>query len=415
MEAIIFMPGLGSGLNDQSLNAFAYRYVKAVDINDPDEKKKFSIKVREENYGVDGSLKTKVAAVYQEFNQTTEQVIDIYEFDYIEQLTADFKRKNVISKILMLSAILVINIPKTIYFNLKRLFSKTGGISEGNTGQFLYASFILFLLAFFGLLLIASFPVAITDLVNEKYLAEFKAFLDGNKLGQFIEGAYGQLRGRAQYLIGFFALFYLVMPDFKLFVVEMATEFICMIQYLSVGKNRLNLTGKFEELLEKVSEDNNEYDKVTVIAYSFGSIVALDTIFPMKGATSFRVANKITGLVTIGCPYDFVNLYWKSYFTDREFKAKNIRHWHNLYSTADILSSNFRKDSKEGTSEVTVVAEALKPTNLSFNVLPKKQFNVVGFFLLSGIRAHGMYWEDQLNSASCLTTLVSQRLEDESH
>ena len=63
MEAIIFMPGLGTGLTDQSLCSFADRYVKAIDINEPNERKKVSIKIREESFGLDSSLKTQLAAV----------------------------------------------------------------------------------------------------------------------------------------------------------------------------------------------------------------------------------------------------------------------------------------------------------------------------------------------------------------
>lgn len=413
MEAIIYMPGLGSSFTDQSIASFAHRYVKAVDINDPNEKKKFCIKVREENFGIDGGLKTQVAAVYEELNQESKHIIDIYEFSYIDELTSSFKKNNLVYKTFMLSTILFLNVPKVAYHTIRRIFRKRGGISEGSSGQFMYAAFILMLLAAFGLLLVASFPVAIGDLVDLKHLPAFNNFLEKYWLGRRIEEAYILMRGKAEYLIGFFALFYLVMPDFKLFVTEMATEFICMIRYFSAGKNRLNLTGKFEELLEKVAEEEKDYDQVTVMAYSFGTMVALDTIFPMTGATSFRVADKITNLVTIGCPFDFVRLYWKSYFAEREYKSSTIKNWYNVYSTTDILSSNFRKDNKEGAADRSVTDMAIVPTNLPFNVLPKKRFNPIGFIMLSGIRAHGMYWEDQLNSASCLTTLVAKRLENE--
>ena len=413
MEAIIYMPGLGSGLSDQSLNTFSYRYVKAVDINEPNEKKKYSIKIREENFGIDGSLKTQVAGVFEELNQETKHIIDIYEYSYIEELTTEFRKTSIIYKTFLLSVILALNGPKVMWHTIRKLFKQRGGISEGHSGQFLYAAFILGILTLFGVLLVASFPVAIGDLVDVKNLPQFKHFLENYKLGQAIESFYSLLRGKAEYLIGFFALFYLVMPDIKFFITEMATQFICMIRYFSAGKNRLNLTGKFEELLEKVCEDENDYDQVTIIAYSFGTMVALDTMFPMVGATSHRVAAKITHLVTIGCPYDFVRLYWKSYYEEREFKATNLRKWYNIYSAADILSSNFRKDHQVGPANLSVTANGVTPENLPFNVLPKKRFNLIGFIMLSGIRAHGMYWEDQLNSSSCLTTLVAKRHETE--
>lgn len=413
MEAIIYMPGLGSSFTDQSLSSFTHRYVKALDINEPDEKKKFSIKIREEAFGIDKALKTQVAGVYELGQEEPKHIIDIYEFSYIEELTASFRKTSVIKKTFVLSTILFLNVPKVFYYTIKRLFKRNGGISEGSSGQFLYAASILSLLALFGLLLVASFPVAMGDLVDVKQLDSFNDFLQNNRLGRLMDYCYTWSRGSAEYIIGFFALFYLVMPDFKLFITEMATELVCMIRYFSTGQNRLNLTGKFEELLEKVSEEEIGYDEVTVLAYSFGTIVALDTIFPMKGATSFRISDKINNLITIGCPFDFVRLYWRSYYEEREFKSSTLTNWYNIYSRADILSSNFRMDHQEGEAQRSVISNALIPQNLPFNVLPRKRYNLLGFIMLSGIRAHGMYWEDQLNSASCLTSLVSHRLEKE--
>lgn len=409
MKAIIYMPGLGANFTDQSLSVFANRYTKALDINDPDERKKFQIKFREEAFGIDGNLVTKIAGIYEQSNQDSKHIIDIYELDYVNELTQSFRRKNILSKIFSLTAIIAINFPKIIIQSIVSIFKKVGGVSEASPFQFIYAGFILLLLATFGLLLIASFPVTLGNMVPAESLPEFNNFLENYWLGNRINDFYIFLSDKAKYIIGFFALFYLVMPDFKLFVIEMATEFICIIRYFSTGRNRLNLTGKFEELLEKVAEDNDKYEDVSVMAYSFGSVIALDTIFPMTGSTSFRVSNKITELVTIGCPYDFIHLYWRSYYAHREYTSETIKNWYNIYSTVDILSSNFRKDGKEAPAQHSVTQNGIKPTNIPFNVLAEQHYNPIRVIMLAGLRAHGMYWEEQLNSASCFTSLVARQ------
>ncbi len=409
MKAIIYMPGLGTSFTDQSLATFSNRYAKALDINDPQEQKKFQIKFREEQFGIDGSLTTKIAAIHEEVNGKTNHIIDIYEFNYTNELTQSFKQKNVLLKIFSLTAIILINFPKIVLRAIFSIFKKVGGVSEASPFQFIYAGLILLLLAFFGLLLVASFPVTLGSMVPAESLPEFNNFLENYWMGNRVQDIYDLLRNKAKYIIGFFALFYLVVPDLKLFVIEMATEFICIIRYFSTGRNRLNLTGKFEELLEKVSEENNKYENVSVMAYSFGSVIALDTIFPMKGATSFRVSNKITELVTIGCPFDFINLYWRSYFGHREYQSNTIANWFNVYSTTDILSSNFRKDGKEADAQHSVSTKGIVPTNIPFNVLSKQHYNPFRVLMLSGLRAHGMYWEEQVNSASCFTSLVAHQ------
>lgn len=409
MKAIIYMPGLGTSFTDQSVETFAQRYAKAIDINDPEVKKKYSAKFRDENFGTDGSLTTKVAAIFEANGADQKHIIDVYEFSYIDELTRGFKKQNVFTKILNLFTILIGNMPKVAYYTLRRFWNKTGGISEGSSGQFLYAAFILFVLAASGIILIASFPVALGDMMEVKNNEALTDFLTSTYLGNFIDWSFTKVRGWSEYMIGLFALFYLFMPDLKIFILEMATEFICMIKYFSIGKNRLNLIGKFEEILEYVAESENDYDSVEVIAYSFGSVLAIDTIFPMKGATSARVAEKLDRLVTIGCPFDFINLYWKRYYEAREYKSSTIQSWHNIYSTTDILSSNFRPDSIEGEAQRSVTTNAIMPINVPFNVLSKDRYNPIRFLMLAGIKAHGMYWEDQVNSASCFTSLVAHQ------
>lgn len=411
MKAIIYMPGLGTSFTDQSVETFAQRYVKAIDINDPEVKKKYSAKFRDEKFGTDGSLTTKVAAIFESKGAEKKHIMDVYEFSYIDELTSGFKKQNVFTKILSLFTILSGHIPKVLYYTIRRLWNKRGGISEGSSGQFLYAAFILFVLAFSGIILIAAFPVTLGDMLEVKNNEALSNFITNTYLGSLIDWSFTKVRGWSEYMIGLFALFYLFMPNLKIFILEMATEFICMIKYFSIGKNRLNLIGKFEEILEYVSESELEYDSVEVIAYSFGSVVAIDTIFPMKGATSVRVAEKLDRLVTIGCPFDFINLYWRRYYDEREYKSSTIKSWHNIYSTTDILSSNFRPDSIEGEAQRSVTDNAIMPTNIPFNVLSKDRYNPIRFFMLAGIKAHGMYWEDQINSASCFTSLVAHQQE----
>lgn len=409
MKAVIYMPGLGTSFTDQSVETFAQRYAKAIDINDPEVKKKYSLKFRDEKFGTDGSLNTKVATIVEEIDNKKNDILDVYEFRYIDELTEGFKQQNVFTKILNLFTIIIGHLPKVLFYTIRRFFIRRGGISEGSSGQFLYAAVILLILAFSGIILIAAFPATLGDMLEVKNNQALSNFLSNTYFGNFIDWSYTKVRGGAEYMIGFFALFYLLMPNFKIFILEMATEFICMIKYFSIGKNRLNLIGKFEEILEHVAESEYDYQGVEVIAYSFGSVVAIDTIFPMKGATSTRVAEKLDRLVTIGCPFDFINLYWKRYYEDREYKSSTIESWHNVYSTTDILSSNFRLDKEEGEAQRSVIPGAIVPVNIPFNVLSKDRYNPVRFFMLAGIKAHGMYWEDQVNSASCFTSLIAHQ------
>ena len=70
-------------------------------------------------------------------------------------------------------------------------------------------------------------------------------------------------------------------------------------------------------LLEHLAEKEEvRYRRLDVVAYSFGTIVAIDAFFPLQGRPS-RVFQDVETLGTIRCPFDLVRTFWPGYLDNR--------------------------------------------------------------------------------------------------
>ncbi len=115
---------------------------------------------------------------------------------------------------------------------------------------------------------------------------------------------------------------------------------------MSVGDRAGALSGQFSQLLdyiaEKEAKTQSSYDNVHVIAFSFGTIVTLDAVFPYS--TLSKRTRRINTLVTIGCPFDFIRTYWPTYFECRVGWPDVPHKWVNIYTPADVLGSDFKDE-----------------------------------------------------------------------
>lgn len=210
--------------------------------------------------------------------------------------------------------------------------------------------------------------------------------------------------------------------------------------YLSSGKRRTDLIGGLGDVLNFIDEqavDGPEYEQVHVVAYSFGSVVAIDSLFPHEGAVS-RQFERVQTLVTIGCPYDFVRTYWPKYFQNRYAVAAAARpRWINIFSPIDVLGSNFidepaakerrtfinaspsRRDQMRQTwdSKFDRGVELMDGTtarprlddNITYGPGQGGTASLGEWFSFIGFRAHGMYWSRESASApSCFDTILKR-------
>ena len=106
-------------------------------------------------------------------------------------------------------------------------------------------------------------------------------------------------------------------------------------------------------------------------------------------------------LITIGTPFDFINSYYPNYYLQRSTALENKIKWLNVYSVADALASNFRKDNQIGEAQFGINGTSLKPINVNYEVVRLNEYNFSDFLMLSSLKAHAMYWAEDLNGQSC--------------
>ncbi|HEX3550681.1 MAG TPA: hypothetical protein VHT53_09910, partial [Candidatus Elarobacter sp.] len=201
--------------------------------------------------------------------------------------------------------------------------------------------------------------------------------------------------------------------------------------YGRIGTLRADVVGRFLEIVRSALASG--YERVHVVAVSFGGIVALDALFYTAGAKSTGALDadeleRIGDLVTIAPPITFVQQLFPRHF-DRiraEFPHPERHRWINVCSPLDVLGTPIidepfdyahwfeSPDEKWWTRRLR---DALRhqvrdaehnlgdPNNILFGVKRNVDFtgwyplDVTWYELLSltALRAHGWYWNPGAN------------------
>jgi hypothetical protein len=274
--------------------------------------------------------------------------------------------------------------------------------------QALYVIFVLALLIAYMIVLLA----ASLDLISSILAQQFDGQLFPNlNLSGWLENSTA--------IVIFIAIVELFQPNIKEIWKQSAITYTSVVDYLSLGRHRNTIKGQLTNLIEYIAE-KQEYDNIHLIAYSFGSIVAIDTIFPINNMPTQRV-NLLKTFVTIGCPFDMIRLLWQDYFTNRQGITNIPQRWLNIYSPIDILGSNFRNDNQDGEAQKTIDLTNLnqpeqktKPENIIYSEgFNSQNLSLIKWLTLMGIRSHLMYWEKTFElELSCFDVLIAKMYEN---
>lgn len=189
-----------------------------------------------------------------------------------------------------------------------------------------------------------------------------------------------------------------------------------MVDYLDRGEdNGSQLRGQLAALLEHLAELKDPHATIDVVAYSFGSIVAIDALFPYVQEPPPRLAT-INRFITIACPFDFVRSYWPGYFKKRFSRTGAPKEWVNFYAPSDVLASNCRDDSAVDTALKRVEVRDGQPdppfpTNVPY-LIDGREEPVSGkdSVLLKGLRFHAQYWSSRVASEESVFDKVIRHL-----
>lgn len=431
-DAVIFVPGLGGRYLPQDIDTIGAKIAGALERNSEDVDRRYRVKEGIARKYADGHLASSRQIVASSTDD--EQVVaDLFEFDYHDSLRKAFDERSLPGKIVGVLATLLGSTPA--YLRAIREPGKT----RSEKAQLFLAGGMLGVIALYFLLLLAAAGGTVYQLAsqgtenNASASAElarpagasvtspgdnnpaatppqaearntgFQAS-NADPAGSAFDDWIKRLQAFIVIVTGLGAL---KKDSIKDAVSEAATTYVTAIAYIQAAARKQSVTGQLTALVEDILESQPKYRRVHLVSYSFGSLIALDTLFSRNQPAAHL--GRIDSLVTIGCPFDMVRTFWPEYFQRRLMPVGGGLRWCNVYSSHDVLGSNFRNDSAEAQADqlFRVEAGSLVPDNLPYDLgIGVGKFSLLAVLTLRGLAAHQLYWEGRGTSELSCFDLV---------
>jgi hypothetical protein len=456
-DAIVYFAGLGEEASPEHVEAVAHRIARALDHTDPDRAARFTVEAEAAERL--GGGKVHGASILRHQGKRTTRVLDVRQFDYRTALVGHIEQESPLRHLVRSLIVLAMN-----WVNLLAAVTRRGQ-SIPQKLQVASAIFLMsIVVAYAGLMLAtvvagsgpqperqasppgertASTPPALEPAVPDAPAAAARVSTlqepvkaSGQHLAARSDAAVadgrwaarGMARGSALLaaawsaiqsyssllqsgIISLTLLGFAVRFNLKQAVTRLAIHLIGAHNYLAFGERRNRVVGEVATLLDRMqSEEGVRYDRIHFIGYSFGSVVAIDSLF--QDSEVSEVFRRVSTLATIGCPADFIRTYWRDYFVRRHEPPNADLRWINVYASADVLASNFVQGGFMGTgameSEATSSGteqnghgvqlregQRLPCEHVQFGPqAPHGIFGWTGFILTGGgFRAHTRYWD----------------------
>jgi len=445
--AILYVPGIHHENPERELDILAQKLARALDQHAADGRPTFFVEPCQVPLG--NRTRTGCRLLRRDSaGGAGETVADLFELNYRDTLLEPYRKQNALAKILTVMLALAVMLPAACW----RWFRPRLRNPLRTTSQRGHVAYALFLLACVVLYLVvltsagvkvllgaaADRPAALTqgDAVTVKAtspgsgppsLSPAEPAATTNAPAASIPSSWRRPMGRllapvealwhwatgsdSRLFVLLTSVALLVGPGLRDRIKRSAEQTVALGLYFGLGLRRPQLLGGFDEAIEALGGQAG-YTRCCVIAYSFGSILALDALFPPCERRAARL-DRIETLITIGSPHDLILTYWPRYFDGRHPGHPAPRSWVNVYLPADVLSSRFNREpgAPPTTSGSPDAGLAQRPTaELAFlEVQPDERLGFLGWISLLGLRSHSMYWsaeEDQ--ERSCLGLFVAE-------
>ncbi|MFY7740552.1 MAG: hypothetical protein ACOVQC_08550 [Flavobacterium sp.] len=393
MPTAIYISGLGQSTNKESVEKYAARYIKELEYSTSGIN--YYTKVEKVYYNDDQS--SLAVRIYQHSKEQLKSDKDtllytIYDFEYNELLNQKFQNKNLLFKNLALLLLVIRKLPRLIT-SLFKLKTYTKG------GQTFYIFLLFLVMALAVLFLLPS----MLSLINE--IEFFKTHHLELKLNWFTT--------LSKFTIPITTILILFIPESSTILTKVAAEFSTIDNYIQYGEQSQIIQGNLDALIEYIVE-NEENPTIHLHTYSFGSVIALDALFPIGTEPCDNIINNIKLLITVGAPYEFINNYYPNFYRKRIEKMSEKIEWINVYSTMDAFASNFRKDNKAKEAQYGIMGRKEVPINLNYEIARREKYNLFSFLTLKHITMHQSYWDDSKSGQSC-TRLIFNKMKEKQY
>lgn len=411
MKVGIYISGLGQSVTNESAEKYTERLKNELMVNT--QGKEFEVKMEKIKYfkGQDELGNREIRDTRKDYESTIYSIWDktipdnpvykIYDFKYHEILTAKFNSYSLIMKNLWLFLLVARKFP----FILTRFFVRS---SYKRRLQTAYVFMIFLIISLSVLVMLPATLEVVTGFLkkpeNLKTITEFKEKMGIGDIPFISLNFFTKL---SLAIVPITALLLLIVPNANNLLSNLATEFVCANDYLQYGAQKPLILGNLELLVDYISEHEKDC-RIHLHAYSFGSILALDYVYPYGGNPTRNAERFCEAVITIGTPFEFVKSYYPKFYKNRYMELGDNLQWLNVYSIADALGTNFRKDAKIGDAQFGIEAKSLKPVNLNYEVSARNPNSITAFISLYSIKVHGMYWDKKIEGKSCLGPIYSE-------
>jgi hypothetical protein len=398
MPTGIYIAGLGQSTTKESVEKYAARYIKELEYSTSGIN--YYTKVEKIYYNDDqSSLAVRIFQHPKEQPKSEKDTLlySFYDFEYNELLNQKFQNKNLLFKNIALLLLVVRKFPRII-MNLGNKTTYTKG------GQTFYV-FFLFLLMTLAVVFIIPSLFGFIDGTNLSFIKD--------NLNTDVVDILKKLRDFSKDMLPITSLAIIFIPESNTLLTKVAAEFTTIDNYIQYGEQSQIIQGNFDALIEYIVE-NEENPTIHLHTYSFGSIIALDALFPIGTEPCNNILNNIKLLITVGAPYEFIDNYYPNFYSERTDKMSEKIEWINVYSTMDAFASNFRKDNKVGKAKYGIMGKKEVPINLNYEIARRKKYNLFSFLTLKHITMHKSYWDDSKSGQSC-TRLIFNKMKEKQY
>lgn len=386
----IYISGLEHATDNETVEKYAARYVTELENATFDYC--YYTKIEKIYYNKEHS--SLVIKIYEHAKEAQPSASDklvykLYDFEYSEVLNQDYLNKNLLFKNFSLLQLVIRRFPMI----LVNLFKKST-YRKGSKTIYMFFLFLIMSLAVLSLL-----PLLLLSLDSSFIVENISNLSATNNVNLFIK-----------YGIILTVTFILFMPESNIILTKIAAEFITLEAYISNKKQIESIKKNLDELVDYIAKEEVD-KKIHFHTYSFGSIIALDTLFPIDNEPTKNIQNKVNLLVTIGAPYEFINNYYPNFYNQRNDSMSKKIQWINVYSLVDAFASNFRYDNKAGEANYGILNKQETPININYEIPPKTNHTVFDFLGLKKVYMHESYWDDSKSGQSC-TRLIFFKMKE---
>lgn len=376
-DAVIYVPGLRLEASDErTFEGVAERIRAACDKQAATRAATFTRESRTVQMSV-GTLQR--ATISRHDGDQTTAVVDVYEFPWARAMSERWEKQD--SRSRALAGMIGFYGGLRLTLQLTKSSLKVGDWSERRR------RIAQAILAFVGLLIILAYLLLV---IGSAIAAVGQIAQDSPKLQIFqqisliITGALAVLS-----------------PALKNRIPAIGSALLAADNYIRFPNEPTRIAGELTALIEELQQTAG-HDRIHVVGYSMGAIVAYDTLHPMTGQA--QTLNGVHRLLTIGPVFDMVRATRRNYFEDRTSPAVPVD-WVNYWSPADLLSSprpRTKSDKKPASAQSprSKSAKAPPPVVAGVENLVEKTYKIpvddgfLSMLALYGFKSHGLYWGD---------------------